>query len=63
MYTNTLWEYKYVMVQPTSGVRQGDCLSQIIFNLASEPIIRKAIEIAGYDLFGSEAKLTATRMI
>ena len=59
MYTNTICEYKDVMVQPTSGVRQGDCLSPIIFNLASEPIIRKAIEIAGYDLFGSKAKLTA----
>ena len=59
MYTNIICEYKDVMVQPTSGVRQGDCLSPIIFNLASEPIIRKAIEIAGYDLFGSKAKLTA----
>ena len=26
---------------------------------STEPIIRKAIEIAGYDLFGSKAKLTA----
>ena len=59
MYTNTICEYKDFMVQPTSGVRQGDYLSPIIFNLASEPIIRKAIEIAGYDLFGSKAKLTA----
>ena len=47
------------MVQPTSGVRQGDCLLPIICNLASEPIIRKAIEIAGYDLFGSKAEHTA----
>ena len=59
MYTNTICEYKDFMVQLTSGVRQGDCLSPIIFNLASEPIIRKAIEISGYDLFGSKAKLTA----
>ena len=59
MYTNTICEYKDVMVQPTSRVRQGDCLSPIICNLASEPIIRKAIEIAGYNLFGSKAKLIA----
>ena len=38
MYTNTICEYKDVMVQPTSGVRQGDCLSPI-YNLASNPII------------------------
>ena len=30
-----------------------------MFNIASEPIIRKAIEIYGYDLFESKAKLTA----
>ena len=47
------------MVQPISGVRQGDCLTPIIFNLASEFIIRKVIEIACYDLFESKAKLTA----
>ena len=59
MYTNTIYEYKDVKVQPTSRVRQGDCLSLIICNLASEPIIRKAIEIDVYDLFESKAKLTA----
>ena len=47
------------MVQTTSGVRQGDFLSSISFNLASEPIIRKAIEIDGCDLFESKAKRTA----
>ena len=51
MYTNKICEYSDFIVQPTSGVRQGDCLSTINFNLDSEPIIRKVIEIAGYDLF------------
>lgn len=28
-----------VMVKPTSGVRQGDGLSSVIFNLAAEPLV------------------------
>jgi hypothetical protein len=28
-----------VMVKPTSGVRQGDGLSSVIFNLAMEPLV------------------------
>ena len=44
-----------ITIKPTSGVRQGDGLSSIIFNLAAEPLIRCASGTAnhGFTLFNS----------
>ncbi len=49
-----------VMVRPTSGVRQGDGLSSIIFNLAAEPLVRRAkANSHGFQLFNTRLKSTS----
>jgi hypothetical protein len=50
-----------INIKPTSGVRQGDGLSSIIFNLAAEPLIRCASGTTnhGFTLFNSCLKTTA----
>ena len=50
-----------VTIKPTTGVRQGDGLSSIIFNLAAEPLVRcaKAQANGGFMLFNSSLKTTA----
>ena len=45
IYTDTLCPY--LLMKPSCVVRQGDCLSSIIFNLDSEPIIRNSKEENG----------------
>ncbi|XP_046651115.1 uncharacterized protein LOC124342196 [Daphnia pulicaria] len=65
IYTNSIFQFvvnkELVTVHPTSGVRQGDGLSSIIFNLAAEPLIRCAKDPTnqGFNLFGSLLKATA----
>lgn len=47
-------------VQLTSGVRQGDPLSTIVYSLASEPLLRAAIASnGGLPLLGAVVKATA----
>jgi hypothetical protein len=50
-----------VPIASTSGVRQGDGLSSIIFNLAAEPLLRcaKAPSNAGFPMLGTTAKATS----
>ena len=48
-----------VSVQLTAGVRQGDALSTTIFNLAVEPLIRKATSGNGFSALGVNVKATA----
>ncbi len=50
-----------ITVKPTAGVRQGDGLSTIVFNLAAEPLVRaaKASTNPGYQLYGVTVKCTA----
>jgi hypothetical protein len=50
-----------VAIKPTSGVRQGDGLSSVIFNLAAEPLVRraKAHSNGGFHLFNTCLKTTA----
>jgi hypothetical protein len=54
-------DQELVTVKPTSGVRQGDGLSSVIFNLATEPLVRraKAKSNAGFQLFNTRLKSTA----
>ena len=50
-----------VRVLPTTGVRQGDALSSLVFNLASEPLLRVASSSVnpGFHLFGRSITATA----
>lgn len=50
-----------VPISMTAGVRQGDGLSSIVFNLAAEPLIRcaKGYLNKGFPLFGTALKVTA----
>ena len=48
-----------IPIRPTAGVRQGDALSTIVFNLAAEPIIRSAKNSPGFLLYGTVTKVTA----
>lgn len=48
-----------VTVQLTAGVRQGDALSTTIFNLAIEPLLRKALKGSGFLALGVSVKATA----
>ena len=52
IYSNTGTEFalgtESVTVQLTAGVRQGDALSTTIFNLAIEPLLRKAPKGSGF---------------
>ena len=50
-----------VPIASTSGVRQGDGLSSVIFNLAAEPLIRSAKKTTneGFPLFSAHLKVTA----
>lgn len=50
-----------VSIESPSGVRQGDGLSSIIFNLAAEPLVRcaKAPSNLGFSLFGTTTKATS----
>ncbi|XP_046632270.1 uncharacterized protein LOC124311947 [Daphnia pulicaria] len=65
IYTDSIFQFvvgrELITVHPTSGVRQGDGLSSIIFNLAAEPLIRcaKAPSNSGFPLFCSMLKATA----
>ena len=47
-------------MKPSSGVRQGDGLSAIIFNLAAEPLVRraKAKTNAGFQLLNTRLRTT-----
>jgi hypothetical protein len=65
IYTDSIFQFvvgrELITVHPTSGVRQGDGLSSIIFNLAAEPLIRcaKAPSNSGFPLFCAMLKATA----
>jgi hypothetical protein len=50
-----------VLIASTFGVRQGDGLSSIIFNLAAEPLIRcaKGPTNEGFPIFSAYLKVTA----
>ena len=49
-----------IPVHPLAGVRQGDPLSSVVFNLAAEPLIRTAkASNDGFSLFGTKASVTA----
>ena len=48
-----------VSVRPSSGVRQGDALSTIVFNLASEPVLRAALQQQGFPMFNVGLRATA----
>ena len=62
IYTDNKWEFvsdsEPVAAYPVAGVRQGDSLSPIIFNLASEPLVRAAKGGQGVDLFGATIRTT-----
>jgi len=65
IYSDNILEFSVgagtVEIRPTAGVRQGDPLSSIIFNIAEEPVIRsaKTQRNDGYDAFGANVRTTA----
>jgi Reverse transcriptase (RNA-dependent DNA polymerase) len=65
IYSNNIMEFvvgrEAVRIVPTCGVRQGDALSTLVFNLASEPLIRLITSRvnSGFALYGQRAKATA----
>jgi hypothetical protein len=54
-------DQEVVTVKPTSEVRQGDGLSSVIFNLATDPLVRhaKAKSNAEFHFFNTRLKSTA----
>ena len=48
--TDTVCNYNEFEMKLTCGVKQDDCLSPLLFNFASEPIIRKSKEV-GHKLY------------
>ena len=64
IYANNIQEFSVgndtVTVFPTTGVRQGDPLSSVVFNLAAEPLIRTVKRSnSGFRLFDSRVVTTA----
>ena len=62
IYTDNHWDFVCeeisVEAQPVTEVRQGDGLSPVIFNLASEPLVRAAAEGQGIQVFGRTIRNT-----
>lgn len=64
IYSNNIMEFSVgqdtIPIHPQAGVRQGDPLSSVVFNLAIEPVIRTAKHSnEGFSLFGTKASATA----
>ena len=62
IYTDNQWDFvcgqETVQAHPVTGVRQGDGLSPIVFNLASEPLVRAAKKGQGAAVFGRTVRST-----
>ena len=58
IYSNNSYEYQDFAVSPTTGVRQRDGLSPILFNLANEPLLRYVTNNRGIKLFENKLHIT-----
>ena len=50
-----------IAIRPTAGVRQGDALSTIVFNLAAEPLIREAKNVPGFLIYRTKVKTSIVK--
>ena len=58
IYSNNSYEYQDFTISSTTGVRQGDGISPILFKLATEPLLRYVTKYRSLKLFDYKPHIT-----